>query len=235
MTIYPAIDIKGGCAVRLRQGDFSQMTDYGDPVAAAQRWKDQGAEYIHVVDLDGALDGVGANLHTIEAMIQAVDLPFQLGGGIRSEEDIAIRLGETGVTRVILGTVATSNPELVQKVCRRWPSRIVLGLDLRNGAIMVRGWTAKSDISPEELLGRMADYGIDTVILTDISRDGLLAGPNVGLTRTIIEKTSMKVIASGGVSSLEDIRQLKDAGCDGVILGRALYDGNISLKDALKL
>lgn len=235
MIIYPAIDIKSGCAVRLNQGRFDEITDYGDPVAAAVRWQDEGAEYIHVVDLDGALEGVGANLDTIRTMVKTVDVPIQVGGGIRTYDDIEIRLEEIGVERVILGTVATSDPELVKEVCKRWPGRIVLGLDIRNGVIAVRGWKTDVDMKPEDLLMEMQAIGIDTVVFTDISRDGLLGGPNVELTHSIIQKSRMNVIGSGGISSLEDIHSLKDAGCAGAILGRALYTGAFSLKDALAI
>ncbi len=235
MTIYPAIDIKGGRAVRLVQGHMNQSTDYGDPGAAAKRWQDIGAQYIHVVDLDGAIEGSGANLDTVSQIVNSVSVPVQLGGGIRTLEDIQIRLDEIGVTRVILGTIATSDPDLVRDACRRWPGRIVLGLDVRDGVVAVRGWVEKSNATPDQIMALMKDAGVDTIIFTDIRRDGMMQGPNIEATRKVVKDSGLSVIGSGGVSSLDNVRALKEAGCEGVIIGTALYSGAIQLADALRI
>lgn len=234
MTIYPAIDIRKGRAVRLIQGKAEQSTDYGDPVEAARRWAEDGAQALHMVDLDGAFDGVGLNLAVVSRVVQAVKVPVQLGGGIRTLDDIRERLELVGVARVILGTAATVDPKMVEEACRRYPGRIVLGLDVRDGRVAVRGWAQESELTPAQVLPRMRDAGIDTVIFTDISRDGMLSGPNVELTAQVVEQSGMRVIGSGGVGSLSDIAALRAAGCAGVILGKSLYSGAISLGDALR-
>lgn len=234
MIIYPAIDIKDGRAVRLFQGRAQDSTDYGDPIAAALRWQTEGAEYLHMVDLDGAFEGKGRNLDTVAQVVHKLNIPIQLGGGIRTMEDIRIRLEEVGITRVILGTVAASDPDLVARACEKWPGRIVLGMDVKDGFVAVQGWVEKSQATPEAVLPIMREAGVDTVIFTDISRDGMMEGPNVPLTRRIVEISRMNVIGSGGVSSLADISGLKEAGCAGAITGKALYMGAITLSEAMK-
>lgn len=235
MTIYPAIDIKGGRAVRLEQGAMDRSTDYGDPIEAAKRWTDLGAKYVHIVDLDGAVEGTGMNLDVVKTIVRAIDVPVQLGGGIREIDDIAIRIEEIGVQRVILGTLAISDPALVRAACARWPGRIVIGMDVREGMLAVRGWAEDSGVTPAEIMPKMKDAGVGTIIYTDIRRDGMLKGPNLDATRQIVEKSGMKVIASGGISSLEDIRSLMEIGCEGAIVGKALYSGAVDFEQALNL
>lgn len=234
MQIYPAIDIKGGRAVRLKQGLASNVTDYGLPVEAALSWKEQGATWLHVVDLDGAFDGRSANLPLIEEIVRQTGLPVELGGGIRTLEDVEARLN-LGVARVILGTVALENPELVRVCCARFPGRIACGIDAKDGRVAVRGWVEASDVAPAELALRMKDMGVMDVIYTDISRDGMQTGPNVDATRALIQRTGMRIIGSGGVGSLKDLYDLRDAGCAGAIVGKALYNGNFTLAEARKL
>jgi phosphoribosylformimino-5-aminoimidazole carboxamide ribotide isomerase len=234
MQIYPAIDIKGGRAVRLMQGRAADATDYGDPVAAALNWKRQGATYLHVVDLDGAFEGKSENLQAVEEIVRAVGLPVQLGGGIRTMADVEQRL-KLGVQRVILGTAALENPELVQTACALFPGRIACGIDARDGRVAVRGWVEEASVSPRELALRMKDFGVMDVIYTDISRDGMQTGPNVEATRALVQDTGMNVIGSGGVGALQDLYDLQGAGCAGAIVGKALYNGNFTLAEALKL
>lgn len=235
MIIYPAIDIKGGRAVRLEQGHMDRSTDYGDPIEAAKRWAEAGAQYIHIVDLDGAVEGTGMNLDVVKAIVRAVDLPVQLGGGVRELDDIAIRLEEIGVKRVILGTIAISNPDLVRAACVRWPGCVVIGMDVREGMLAVRGWAETSAVTPTEIMPRMRDAGVDTIVYTDIRRDGMLQGPNLDATRDVVENSKMKVIASGGISSLDDLSALQGIGCEGAIVGKALYSGTIDIEKALQL
>ncbi len=233
MRIYPAIDIKGGRAVRLYQGEMDRSTEYGDPADNARRWKEQGASFLHVVDLDGAFAGREKNLTAVRA-ICARGLPVQLGGGIRSLQDIGLRL-EAGVTRVILGTAALEDPELVREACRQYPDRVVCGIDARDGRVAVRGWAQLSDVTAVELGLRMRDAGVQTVIYTDIARDGTLQGPNVERTAELIAKTGLSVIGSGGIGALADLKALKDAGCAGAVVGKALYAGRFTLREALKI
>lgn len=235
MTIYPAIDIRGGRVVRLRRGDMGAATDYGDPREAARRWHQEGAQYLHIVDLDGAVEGIGVNLQAIRQVVCAVPIPVQMGGGIRTLEDIRIRLEDVGVQRVILGTAAIGAPEMVEEACARWPGRVVCGMDVREGKVAIRGWLEDSALTPAQVLPGLRQIGVETVIYTDISRDGMMQGPNIEATRDVVATSGMKVIGSGGVSSLEDIRRLKQIGCEGVILGKSLYAGAVALGDALAL
>lgn len=234
MTIYPAIDIKDGRCVRLYKGRADRVTDYGEPVEAAERWRAEGAEWLHLVDLDGAFSGQGENLEAVRRITERVGVPVQLGGGIRTMADIADRLEKRGVTRVILGTVALENPELVRQACGAYPGRIACGIDARNGMVAVRGWVDDSRVSSIELALRMRDAGIRDIIYTDISRDGTLAGPNTAATAALIHASGLSVIASGGVSALEDIEALREIGCAGAICGRALYAGAFSLGAAIE-
>ncbi|MFO7153518.1 MAG: 1-(5-phosphoribosyl)-5-[(5-phosphoribosylamino)methylideneamino]imidazole-4-carboxamide isomerase [Caldicoprobacter oshimai] len=236
MTIYPAIDIKGGKCVRLIQGRAEHQTVYSDnPVEVALQWKAQGARFLHVVDLDGAFQGHSQNESIIKEIIERVNIPVQVGGGIRSMERIAYLLEEVGVARVILGTAAVEDPVLLERAIRRFGTSIAVGIDARNNRVAIRGWVEECDITPVELGKRVKEMGVETAIYTDILRDGMLEGPNIPSTREMVEKTGLNVIASGGVSSLEHIAQLKSVGVDGVIIGKALYSGKIDLKQALKL
>jgi len=233
MLIYPAIDIKNGRAVRLFKGDMAQSTEYGAPEECAANWKEQGAKYLHVVDLDGAFAGKGENLAAVEK-ICALGLPVQLGGGIRSLEAIEQRLA-LGVSRVILGTVALENPELIREACTRFPGRVLCGIDAKDGWTAVRGWVDVSKVQAVELALRMRDAGVKTVIYTDISRDGTLQGPNVERTSELIQKTGLEIIGSGGIGELDDLAALKKAGCGGAIVGKALYAKKFTLRQALQL
>ena len=234
MQIYPAIDIKDGRAVRLRQGLAADVTDYGTPAEAAMDWKTQGATYLHVVDLDGAFEGKGRNLPLAAEIVRETGLPVELGGGIRTMEDIEARL-TLGVARVILGTVALTDPDLVRRACARYPGRIACGIDAKDGRVAVRGWVEASDVDPVDLALRMKDAGVLDVIYTDIRRDGMQTGPNVEATAELVRRTGLRVIGSGGVGKIQDLYDLRDAGCAGAIVGKALYNGNFTLAQALRL
>ena len=234
MQIYPAIDIKDGRAVRLRQGLAADVTDYGTPAEAAMDWKTQGATYLHVVDLDGAFEGKGRNLPLVAEIVRETGLPVEVGGGIRTLEDIEARL-TLGVARVILGTVALTDPDLVRRACARYPGRIACGIDAKDGRVAVRGWVEASDVDPVDLALRMKDAGVLDVIYTDIRRDGMQTGPNVEATAELVRRTGLRVIGSGGVGKIQDLYDLRDAGCAGAIVGKALYNGNFTLAQALRL
>lgn len=234
MQIYPAIDIKDGRAVRLRQGLAADVTDYGTPAEAAMDWKTQGATYLHVVDLDGAFEGKGRNLPLVAEIVRETGLPVELGGGIRTMEDIEARL-TLGVARVILGTVALTDPDLVRRACARYPGRIACGIDAKDGRVAMRGWVEASDVDPVDLALRMKDAGVLDVIYTDIRRDGMQTGPNVEATAELVRRTGLRVIGSGGVGKIQDLYDLRDAGCAGAIVGKALYNGNFTLAQALRL
>lgn len=234
MQIYPAIDIKDGRAVRLRQGLAADVTDYGTPAEAAMDWKTQGATYLHVVDLDGAFEGKGRNLPLVAEIVRETGLPVELGGGIRTMEDIEARL-TLGVARVILGTVALTDPDLVRRACARYPGRIACGIDAKDGRVAVHGWVEASDVAPVDLALRMKDAGVLDVIYTDIRRDGMQTGPNVEATAELVRRTGLRVIGSGGVGKIQDLYDLRDAGCAGAIVGKALYNGNFTLAQALRL
>ncbi len=234
MQIYPAIDIKDGRAVRLRQGLAADVTDYGTPAEAAMDWKTQGATYLHVVDLDGAFEGKGRNLPLVAEIVRETGLLVELGGGIRTMEDIEARLS-LGVARVILGTVALTDPDLVRRACARYPGRIACGIDAKDGRVAVRGWVEASDVDPVDLALRMKDVGVLDVIYTDIRRDGMQTGPNVEATAELVRRTGLRVIGSGGVGKIQDLYDLRDAGCAGAIVGKALYNGNFALAQALRL
>ncbi len=224
MILFPAIDILQGRAVRLLRGEFTEVTDYGDPVDLALAWRDQGAEFLHIVDLDGAKGGSGVNMETVRGIVQTVKIPVQLGGGIRSLSDIADRLA-SGVARVILGTVCCTDPQLVREAVGRFGAeKIVAGIDAKDGKVAVKGWVEQTELSPVELGIKMRDCGIRYVVYTDIGRDGALTGVNAAACWEMAEKTGLCCIASGGVASLGDLRALNAAGIYGTILGRA---GNI--------
>jgi len=236
MIIFPAIDIRGGKCVRLTEGRFDQETVFADnPVDMAKRWIQEGAEFLHVVDLDGALAGRSKNLAVVKAIVEAVDVPVQLGGGIRTLENIAEVL-EAGVSRVILGSVAVRQPELVKAACEQYGDKIVVGIDARDGQAAVDGWGVAGGIGAEELAKAMAAAGVARIIYTDISRDGTLSGVNVASTAALARAAGIPVIASGGVSGLEDILAVKAAesdGIEGVIVGKAIYTGSLNLPTAI--
>jgi phosphoribosylformimino-5-aminoimidazole carboxamide ribotide isomerase len=238
MIILPAIDLKGGQCVRLEQGLMEKDTVYSDdPAAMARHWQDEGGEFLHLVDLDGAFAGVPRNRQAIEAIVAAVDIPTELGGGIRDLETIEAYL-KLGVSRVILGTVAKENPELVAEACRKFPGQIVVGIDAKNGLVAVRGWAEVTEKKAIDLAREMEGFGVTAIIYTDIARDGMMQGPNLEATAALAEAISIPVIASGGVSSLDDIRnllQIEDSGIEGVITGKAIYNGALSLREAVAL
>lgn len=238
MILYPAIDIKGGQCVRLVQGDMDRATTYNsDPVDQALAWERAGFSWIHIVDLDGAVGGAPANAHAVRDILAKLNIPLQLGGGIRTLAQVAHWL-EAGVSRVILGTAAVRDPDMVRAACQAFPGQIVLGLDTRGPYVAVDGWTELSDLPAAALAHEMEQAGIAAIIHTDIERDGTGDGLNLSGTRDLARTVGVPVIASGGVGGLEDLRAVRDAagdGVSGVILGRALYDGRITPDEALKI
>lgn len=238
MIVIPAIDLKEGKCVRLEQGLMDKDTVFCDnPAEQAREWERQGGELLHIVDLDGAFAGKPANKSAIEAIVKAVRIPTQLGGGIRDIETIKAYL-DLGLSRVILGTAAQRNPKLVEEACKLFPGRIVVGIDAKNGLVAVQGWAEVTDVYAVDLARLFEGYGVTAVIYTDISRDGMMQGPNVEATRALAEAISIPVIASGGLSSLKDIENLmavESAGVTGVITGKAIYTGAIKLAEAVAL
>ena len=236
MILFPAIDIRNGRCVRLTEGKFECETVFAeDPAEMAVRWADAGAEYLHVVDLDGALAGQSSNTEVIKRILAKVKIPVQVGGGIRTLANIEKMLA-LGVTRVILGSVAVRDPELVRAACQKFPGQVVVGIDAKNGEVAVEGWGIGGGIGAVELAKKMAAVGVERIIFTDISRDGMLSGVNVEATAELAKTSGIKVIASGGVSSLADIKalQLHEAdGIEGCIIGKAIYTGALDLKEAL--
>jgi phosphoribosylformimino-5-aminoimidazole carboxamide ribotide isomerase len=235
VILYPAIDLKNGQCVRLAQGDMARATVFNaDPAAQARTFAAAGAEWLHVVDLDGAFAGRSVNGGTVSAILAAVRLPLQLGGGIRDMAAVESWLGR-GVARVILGTAAVKDPALVREACRRFPGRIAVGIDARAGRVAVEGWAETSELSALELARRFEDAGVAAIVFTDIERDGLLGGVDVAGTAALAKSVRVPVIASGGVGGIEDIRRLSDSGVAGVVVGRALYDGRLDLAAAVAL
>ncbi len=238
MRIYPAIDIRGGKCVRLLKGDFEKETTFSDvPEEMAKKWEAMGAEYLHLVDLDGALAGMSKNLDTVKKILAAVHIPCELGGGIRSMENIKEVL-DAGVERVILGSVAVKNPALVKEACAKYGERIVVGIDAKDGMVAVDGWGVSSDVKVTELAKKMKAVGVKTIIYTDISRDGTLEGVNVEATARLAKESGVKIVASGGVRSEADIRALlphERDGIEGVIVGKSIYMGTLDLAAALAI
>jgi phosphoribosylformimino-5-aminoimidazole carboxamide ribotide isomerase len=235
MLVIPAIDLKDGCCVRLRQGDMRQETVYSeDPSAMAVQWERRGARLLHVVDLNGAVEGQPKNFPQIEAVLKAVSIPIQVGGGIRSMDTIRLYLSH-GVSRVVLGTAALQDRALVDRACAEFPERVLLGIDARHGKVAVRGWMSQSDTSATGLLKSFSRYALAGVIYTDIARDGMLDGPNLPALREIVACSPVPVIASGGIVRIEDIRHIKALGprIEGAIVGKALYDGKLDLVAAI--
>jgi phosphoribosylformimino-5-aminoimidazole carboxamide ribotide isomerase len=238
MILFPAIDLKDGQAVRLLRGEMASATVFNDdPAAQARSFAAAGFRWLHLVDLNGAFEGRPANAAAVEAILAAVDLPVQLGGGIRDMVTVERWLA-LGVRRVILGTVAVKNPGLVREACRAFPGRVVLGIDARGGRVAVEGWAEVSEITALDLARRFEDAGAAAIVYTDIDRDGALQGANVEATRALAEAIETPVIASGGVASLDDLAAflaIEDSGIEGIISGRALYDGRIDPTAALAL
>ncbi|MCD6581080.1 MAG: 1-(5-phosphoribosyl)-5-[(5-phosphoribosylamino)methylideneamino]imidazole-4-carboxamide isomerase [Desulfuromusa sp.] len=238
MIILPAIDLKEGRCVRLEQGLMDKDTVYNDdPAAQALLWQQQGGEYLHIVDLDGAFAGTPKNKSAIEAIVAAIEIPSELGGGIRDLQTIEAYL-DLGINRVILGTIAKEKPELVKEACQLFPGQIVVGIDAKDGLVAVRGWADVTEKKATEMAKEMENFGVEAIIYTDIARDGMMQGPNIEATKTLAESITIPVIASGGLSTLDDIRRLieiEESGVTGVITGKAIYSGAIDLREAVAL
>lgn len=233
MQIWPAIDLRGGKCVRLVQGDYQRETVYGDdPAAMARRWVGEGARHLHLVDLDGARDGQLVNGQAIAAIVRAVDIPAELGGGVREEATIA-QLLELGLMRVVVGTKAIDDPAWLRQMCEKFPRRIALGIDARDGRVATHGWQQTGELHAVELAHQVVDLELSAIIYTDIATDGMMSGPNVTAMREMVAAARLPVIASGGVTTVDDVRRLADAGVAGCIIGRALYEGQLQLADAL--
>ena len=233
MLIIPAIDLKEGYCVRLLRGEAGQETVYStDPIEVAVRWREQGAEHLHVVDLDGAFEGEPRHFGTVAQIARESGLPVEVGGGIRTRDAVE-RYLNAGVDRVIIGTRAVESPEWLAQLCEDFPSRIAAGVDARDGRVAVRGWVEVSEVTALDLAARLGRMNLRAVIFTDISKDGTLEGPALASTRAFAEKIRLPVIASGGVGSLEDVRCLSALPIEGIIIGRALYTGAVSLPEAI--
>lgn len=234
MVIIPAIDLKNGLCVRLLQGRKSEMTVYNEnPVEVARAFAAAGAELIHVVDLDGAFnESDSPNRAVVRQIIEAVDIPIEFGGGIRTIEDVR-ELCDAGVARVVVGTLAAESPDALQKLVDEFSSLICVGIDAREGRVMTRGWETATPLMAVDLARSVAECGVERIIYTDIARDGALVGPNVEQTLAVARSANVRVTASGGVSSLDDIKRLRDAGIDSVIVGKALYEGKFKLEEAV--
>ena len=235
MNIFPAIDLIDGCAVRLYKGDYSQKTVYSDnPADVAKSFVKAGAEYIHIVDLDGARDGSNANLTVISKIISESGLKAEVGGGIRSVESVKKYL-DIGVMRVILGTAAVKDPEFLENAVKTYGEKVAVGVDIKDGKVAVKGWTELSQYDCFEFCQRLQDLGVKTVICTDISKDGAMSGTNLELYRELKERFTMDIVASGGVSDIENVRRLTEMNMYGAILGKARYTGSIDLKQAIEI
>jgi len=235
MILYPAIDLKDGCAVRLLKGEMDKATVFNeDPAAQAMEFVNAGCAWLHLVDLNGAFAGAPVNTAPVEAILKRCKVPAQMGGGIRDMATIEHWLSR-GLARVILGTVAVENPDLVRAAARAFPGQVAVGIDARNGRVATKGWATETDVDVTDLAKSFEDAGVAAIIYTDINRDGAMQGPNVTATADLANAVDIPVIASGGVSSLADLKALRDCGAplNGVISGRALYDGAIDLKEAL--
>ena len=236
MQLYPAIDMKNGQCVRLRQGAFKDLTIYSDaPEKVAAHWQEKGASFLHLVDLDGALAGYSVNEEVIRRIADTVSIPIEIGGGIRSKEAVE-RMLDLGVRRVIIGTKAAEHPEFLRDMVRTFGEEaIVAGVDAKDGMVAVEGWEKVSSLTASDLCLTMKEYGVRHIVYTDISRDGMLSGPNVEATRKLTEETGLDIIASGGVSCMEDLKCLHEAGIRGAVIGKALYENRIDLAEAVRL
>ena len=234
MQIWPAIDLRDGKCVRLRQGDYEQETVFAeDPAAVARQFVDEGAEYLHIVDLEGAREGLPVNLPSVQLILDAIDIECELGGGIRDEQSIT-ELLEFGLSRLVIGTSALTDPEWFRETCRKYPGKLVLGIDARDGRVATDGWLQTSDVEATELARQFAAEPLAAIIYTDIATDGMLRGPNVSAMATMQAAVRVPVIASGGVTTAADVAALAEAGMAGCIIGRALYVGTLTLPDALR-
>jgi len=236
MQLYPAIDIKNGQCVRLRQGQFQDVQVYShSPAKIAKLWEEKGASYIHLVDLDGALVGYSVNDEQIKKIVESVNVPVQVGGGIRTIKDIESKLS-LGVERVIIGTSAVDNPGFVKNAIATFGSEhIVVGIDAKNGLVAVEGWEKESNLNAISFALRMKEMGVKTIVYTDISKDGMLQGPNIETTKEMVEKTGLNIIASGGITSLKDLERVDNINAYGAIIGKALYEKRIELDKAVEM
>lgn len=233
MQIWPAIDLRGGKCVRLRQGDYNRETVFGDdPAAMARRWVDEGAEYLHLVDLDGARDGTSANRDAVASILKVIDIPCELGGGVRDEETIKSWL-DAGLQRLVIGTKALKEPDWFRQMCQRYPGKLVLGIDASNGRVATDGWLDVSEVSATEMAAQYANEPLAAIVYTDIAKDGMMAGTNLPAMQEMKEAVDVPVIASGGVTNVEDVRQLSRVEMAGCIIGRALYEGTLTIADAV--
>ncbi len=234
MEVWPAIDLRGGKCVRLRQGDYSQETVFGDdPAEMARHWVDLGAECLHLVDLDGAREGKPVNVASVRSIVEAVKVPCELGGGVRSEESIRALL-DLGLRRLVVGTLALREPDWFRSMCQKFPGRLVLGIDARGGRVATEGWLATSEVLAVELAGWFAGEPIAALVYTDIATDGMMAGPNVAEMAAMQAAVEWPVVASGGVTTKEDVARLAAVPMGGCIIGRALYEGTLTLPEALE-
>lgn len=236
MLVIPAIDLKDGQCVRLRQGDLNQQTIYSeDPAAMAAHWQQLGGQLLHLVDLNGAVDGQPRNFSYIERILARVSIPVQVGGGIRSIETVRLYFSR-GVHRVVLGTSALNNPSFLGQACKEFPHRVIVGIDARDGKVAVHGWTHVSGISVTDLVQQLEGYPLAGIIYTDIAKDGMLAGPNLAALREMVDSSPVAVIASGGITCLDDLRAIRSLGprMTGAIVGKALYDGKMDLREAIQ-
>jgi phosphoribosylformimino-5-aminoimidazole carboxamide ribotide isomerase len=237
VLLIPAIDLKDGKCVRLRQGEMSQVTRYSDdPVGMAEQWQNLGARYLHIVDLDGAVEGTPKHLPQIEAIAKKLTIPIQVGGGIRSVATVqAYR--SIGVDRVVVGTAALHDSKFLASIAQQFPQKILVGIDVKQGLVAVHGWTTVSTLTPQQVFDSIKELPLGGIVYTDISRDGMLSGPNISALREAAETSPVPVIASGGVTTLDDIRAIQEIGgnISGVIIGKALYEGTLDLKAALAL
>lgn len=236
MIIIPAIDIKEGRCVRLTQGRMDAETVYStDPAEVATKWASSGAELIHLVDLDGAVEGNAKNFNVIKKIIDSIDVPVQIGGGIRDEKTADLYLSIPKVKRIIIGTAAYENPQFIKDLTKKYPGRIAVGIDAKDGKVAIKGWVTVTDERAIDLAKKLEGIGVACIVYTDISRDGMLTGPNVEATSELAEAISIPVVASGGMSSKKDIESYKGVKIEGIIIGKALYSGNIELKEAISL
>lgn len=236
MRLYPAIDLKDGKPVRLVQGNYDDVTVFGhDPAMMAKKWESLGGRYLHLVDLDGAKEGYSVNEAAIKRILETVSIPVELGGGIRSLEQIEAKLN-LGIDRVILGSAAVKNKALVKEVISQFGSdKIVVGVDARDGKVAIEGWNEVTDLTAITFCRALAEVGVKTVIYTDIAKDGMMKGPNIKETKHLIKETGLSVVASGGIASLEDLKKVEAIGAEGAIIGKALYIGAIDLEEATRL
>ena len=235
MKIFPAIDLRDGDVVRLLKGDYNQMTVYGEnPLEVAEEFEEAGAEFLHVVDLDGAIDGSTPNFAAVKEIIEGTGLKVEIGGGIRSEE-IIVDYAQIGSLRVIIGTMAIKDPEFTARMIKKHGRNVAVGVDISEGRVAIKGWTEVTDKTVDEMCQELIDYGVRTIICTDISKDGAMEGTNIELYRKLVEQYGdyVDIIASGGISTMDDLEKLHEIGVDGVIIGRALYNGALDLAEVM--